>query len=66
MHYEVKFVQVQVQDVNNNCPAVTPMNISLEPVPALQEELLFYINKTDADVNQNGEVYFAAFFSYTL
>ena len=52
------YSQITVQDVNDNCPVITPMSLTLSPEPVLQLSGIATFTTTDADSGENANIYF--------
>ena len=66
VYKNVAYFQIQVQDVNDNCPVIVPANHTLWPIPALHSYPLFDIVITDEDIDLKGQFYFAGFYDVTM
>jgi hypothetical protein len=52
----VVFPQIQVLDINDNCPILTSIDLDLVTIPALQLAPVFYFSASDTDINDNGHI----------
>ena len=53
-------LQVEVTDVNDNCPILNISNLVLEPIPALGNTSMIVCNASDADTGLNAQVMYMA------
>ncbi|XP_053385192.1 uncharacterized protein LOC123535922 isoform X1 [Mercenaria mercenaria] len=49
-------IRVKIEDVNDNCPIITPTSASMTPLPVLVDEPLMYFASSDADSGDNSDV----------
>jgi len=51
-------IQIFVNDVNDNCPIISPTEFSSRPEPVLQVPPLVTFASTDADSGENGRIHY--------
>ena len=54
------FLQVNIYDINDNCPILANDSFSFEPIPALEIDPILSLSATDADSGDFAVVTFMA------
>ena len=52
------YFQVPIADVNDNCPQLSPLSVTLTPLPVLVVEPLVTFTATDADSGENANIHY--------